>query len=127
MHTVSIPDNFARTITALYGEAGREWLARLPSLVADAAAQWSLTVFVPFEPLSYNYVAPAVRSDGTDVVLKVAFPTPDFLCTRTGRIQHIFPCTSLAQPRPWRSSLPGVAAVHLPSVNVTAPCTRIQR
>jgi hypothetical protein len=31
MYTINIPENFARTIAELYGEAGREWLARLPS------------------------------------------------------------------------------------------------
>ncbi len=77
MHTINIPENFARTIAALYGEAGREWLARLPSLVAEYAQQWSLTVLSPFEPLSYNYVAPAVRADGTDVVLKVGYPNSE--------------------------------------------------
>jgi hypothetical protein len=42
--TVNIPKNFARTIVELYGEAGRTWLARLPSLITEYAQQWSLTV-----------------------------------------------------------------------------------
>ena len=33
----------------------------------------------PFKPLSYNYVAPAVRGDGVDVILKAGVPTPEFL------------------------------------------------
>jgi streptomycin 6-kinase len=77
MYTVNIPDNFARTMAEIYGEAGLAWLARLPSLVGAYARQWSLTVLPPFEPLSYNYVAPAMRADGTDVVLKVGFPNPE--------------------------------------------------
>lgn len=77
MHTINIPDHFAHTITELYGEAGLERLARLSSLVADCAQQWSLTVLPPFEPLSYNYVPPAIRSDGTDVVLRVGFPNSE--------------------------------------------------
>src|SRR5215510_15930152 len=72
--TVVVPDNLARIVTELHGEAGREWLARLPRLVAAHARKWSLTVSPPFASLSYNYVAPAVRSDGTDVALKVGFP-----------------------------------------------------
>lgn len=63
----------------LHGEAGVEWLSSLPSLVADCARRWSLTVSPPFEPLSYNYVAPAVRADGADVVLKVGVPNPELL------------------------------------------------
>lgn len=74
-----VPDNFARTTAELYGAEGVEWLKRLPALIADCAQRWSLMVLPPFELLSYNYVAPAVRADGTDVVLKVGVPNPELL------------------------------------------------
>jgi streptomycin 6-kinase len=77
MHTV--PDDFARRMVELHGPEGVEWLERLLSLIADCAGRWSLTVLPPFEPLSYNYVAPAVRADGTDVVLKLGVPNPELL------------------------------------------------
>jgi streptomycin 6-kinase len=32
-----------------------------------------------FEPLSYNYVAPAIRADGTPVVLKIGVPNPELV------------------------------------------------
>lgn len=73
-----IPDNFARTMVEVYGEEGTEWLHRLPDLIASLERQWSLTVMPPFTPLTYNYVAPAVRADGIDVVLKVGFPSGEF-------------------------------------------------
>ena len=79
MNSISIPDDFARTMVELHGETGVEWLNRLPSLIADCARRWSLTVLPPFEPLSYNYVAPAIRADGTDVVLKMGVPNPELL------------------------------------------------
>ncbi len=69
----SIPDNFARTIVELYEDEGAAWLKELPALIAEYERRWSLTVLPPYA-LSYNYVAPAVRSDGTPVVLKVRFP-----------------------------------------------------
>jgi streptomycin 6-kinase len=69
-----IPENFARTMGEVYGAEGRAWLGRLPGLLAGCARRWGLTVGPPFVPLSYNYVAPAVRADGTPVVLKVGFP-----------------------------------------------------
>ncbi|MCJ7533681.1 MAG: aminoglycoside phosphotransferase family protein [Anaerolineales bacterium] len=74
-----IPPNFARTQVELYGTAGAEWLKRLPILIAECEQRWSLTIGAPFEPLSYNYVAPAVRANGIDVVLKVGFPNPELL------------------------------------------------
>ncbi len=73
-----IPDNFVRTMVEVYGEEGTGWLARLPGLLLSLEQQWSLTVMPPFVPLTYNYVAPAVRSDGLDVVLKVGFPSAEF-------------------------------------------------
>jgi streptomycin 6-kinase len=75
----SVPDDFARTIVELYDDAGTAWLSRLPALLAECEQRWSLTVRPPFVPLSYNYVAPATRADGTEVVLKVGVPNPELL------------------------------------------------
>jgi streptomycin 6-kinase len=74
----SIPDNFARTIVELYEDEGAAWLSQLPALIAKFEQRWSLTVLRPYA-LSYNYVAPAIRADGTPVVLKVGFPGDDAL------------------------------------------------
>lgn len=71
-----IPPNFARMILEVHKEQGAAWLQRLPSIINDYATRWDLIVGPPFEPLSYNYVAPAVRSDGSDVVLKLGVPEP---------------------------------------------------
>nr|AKQ04539.1 aminoglycoside/hydroxyurea antibiotic resistance kinase [uncultured Chloroflexi bacterium Rifle_16ft_4_minimus_6153] len=71
-----IPDNFARTIVELEGAEGEAWLKGLPALIAECEHRWSLRVGPPFE-LSYNYVAPAVRADGAEVVLKLGFPNPE--------------------------------------------------
>jgi len=75
----TLPNGFAQRIVELHGPAGVEWLNRLPSIIADCAERWSLTVMPPFEPLSYNYVAPAVRDDGADAVLKVGVPNAELL------------------------------------------------
>jgi len=71
------PRGCAQKIIDIHGQAGVEWLNRLPALVTDCAQRWSLTVLPPFENLSYNYVAPAVRKDGTAVVLKAGVPHPE--------------------------------------------------
>jgi streptomycin 6-kinase len=63
----------------LHGETGRKWLVDLPALIAAYADKWSLTVLPPFEPLSYNYVAPAIRAGGSEAVLKVGVPHPQLL------------------------------------------------
>lgn len=70
-----IPDRLARIVVSAFGDVGRDWLARLPSLVADAASAWQLQVGAPFEPGgNVGWVAPVRRADGTDAVLKVECP-----------------------------------------------------
>ena len=68
------PSGCAQKIIDVHGQTGVAWLARLPMLLADAAARWSLTVLPPFPELSYNYVAPAVGPDGAALVLKAGVP-----------------------------------------------------
>jgi streptomycin 6-kinase len=48
------------------------WLRALPELVKALASRWSLTLDAPFAGIELNYVAPAVRADGTRCVLKVS-------------------------------------------------------
>jgi streptomycin 6-kinase len=55
------------------GEAGALWLQSIPPLITAYEKQWSLKVLPPF-PLSYNYVAPCICSDGSQAVLKIGFP-----------------------------------------------------
>ncbi len=74
---VQLPDEFIRNLTHVLGEAGRAWVDGLPTLLAACERDYGLTVGAPFE-LSYNYVAPARRADGTDVVLKLSPHGDDF-------------------------------------------------
>jgi len=70
-----IPDRLARTVVSAFGDVGRNWLTRLPSLVADAASAWQLHVGAPFEPGgNVGWVAPVRRADGSDAALKVECP-----------------------------------------------------
>lgn len=75
----ALPPTFTRTIHELYGERGERWLANLPGLLAACARRWSLAIAPPFPNLTYNYVAPAARADGVEVVLKVGPPNPELL------------------------------------------------
>lgn len=56
---------------------GRQWLAAIPARVRTYAERWDLDVEPPFEGLSYNYVAPATRADGSQAVLKIGLPEPE--------------------------------------------------
>jgi len=69
--------NFTRNIETTFGKAGRQWLEDLPSLLNQAAQKWDLALGRAFL-LSYNYVTSAKRRDGSDVVLKIGVPNPEF-------------------------------------------------
>lgn len=69
-----VPEELVRNATELRGAEGAEWANRLPAVVADRGRRWSLEVGPPFPELSRNYVAPALRADGTATVLKLSFP-----------------------------------------------------
>ncbi|HEX4903811.1 MAG TPA: aminoglycoside phosphotransferase family protein [Acidimicrobiales bacterium] len=78
----------ANTVVSAFGDVGREWLARLPGLVADAARAWQLQVGAPYEPGgNVGWVAPVRRADGTDAVLKVECPGHRNLWVAKG-LQH---------------------------------------
>lgn len=67
------PANFTRTITDLFDDRGRTWLGNLPALIAGCERRWSIRALPPFD-LTYNYVAPAIRAGGAEVVLKLGVP-----------------------------------------------------
>jgi streptomycin 6-kinase len=76
---LALPDDFVQTIKEVHGPVGYEWLQALPDLLAQCEERWSLTIGLPFAPLSYNYVAPAVRADGQRVVVKAGVPCPEII------------------------------------------------
>ena len=74
----TFPDHFVRTQTELHGTEGPAWLERLPTILSTCAARWNLTLGATIEPLSYNFVTGAWRTDGTPVILKAGTPTGEF-------------------------------------------------
>jgi streptomycin 6-kinase len=69
-----IPAYFARFIAEYWDEDGAAWLRDLPALLAEYCARWSLTFLRPFPGLTFNYVAPVTRADGSPAVLKAGVP-----------------------------------------------------
>jgi streptomycin 6-kinase len=61
----------------MYGDAGQVWLNELPARIADFERRWAIRVAMPFANLSYNYVAPAVRPGGAQLILKLGMPHPE--------------------------------------------------
>ena len=76
-----IPEDFIRKASAFHGEDGLAWIGLLPTILANCEQRWKLTFAPPFAYQSYahHYIAPAIRSDGTAVVVKVHAPTNEFI------------------------------------------------
>lgn len=71
------PARFKQNTLEIFGQQGQEWLDHLPGLLAALEERWAIRVQPPFPDLSYNYVAPVVRADGTQAVLKVWIDNPE--------------------------------------------------
>lgn len=69
-----LPRHLRETLAAGRDPALTAWTGRLPVTVAELARRWALSVGEPFEPGGLcSWVAPVIREDGTDAVLKVGF------------------------------------------------------
>jgi streptomycin 6-kinase len=77
--TVQIPNGWEETVVRVHGEAGRLWLARVPTLIAECRRRWSLELERPFDSLSYNLVIPGRTSHGAEIVLKLGVPCRELL------------------------------------------------
>jgi streptomycin 6-kinase len=76
---LSLPSNFIQTVRSCFGERGDLWLRSLPAFLEEVSSRWSLTLLPPYPNLTYNYVAPVLLEDGTEVVLKAGIPHEELL------------------------------------------------
>jgi streptomycin 6-kinase len=56
------------------GARGEAWFEDLPHVIEELENKWNIRVGDPFPGIEYNYVAEAVGSDGSQLVLKIAPP-----------------------------------------------------
>ena len=63
---IEIPENYRRNIVECFGDTGASWLATLPATVDEYVQRWSLTNLGKPFGLSFNYVLPAIRADGSE-------------------------------------------------------------
>ena len=74
MTSFVIPTNLADSLQRSNTPGLRDWAARLPGLVAELAARWSLRIGDPYQPGGRaSWVAPAGDDRGRALVLKVAW------------------------------------------------------
>ncbi|MED3916476.1 aminoglycoside phosphotransferase family protein [Priestia megaterium] len=68
MHT--LPQTFCDTITHLHPHKGQKWLTDFPQLIRYCEERWHINIHSHF-PLSYHFVAPARKADGSELVVKL--------------------------------------------------------
>ncbi len=74
---MQLQNEFVKNVRLYFEEQGEEWLDDLPSLIRYCEKKWTMKIGEPYE-LSINYVAPAILSDGTEVVIKLCIPGEGF-------------------------------------------------
>jgi streptomycin 6-kinase len=71
---IKLQSDFTTRIIEMHGGVGYVWLKGLPSLIASIEKQWCIQAHKSFPNLTYNYVAPAIQDDGSEVILKLGIP-----------------------------------------------------
>ena len=69
-----LPPEFVDTVQRIFGDEGREWLPRLPGILARCRARWGLRQGVMCPTMSINYVEFTRLAAGQPVALKVGVP-----------------------------------------------------
>ncbi|MCO5334644.1 MAG: hypothetical protein M9893_11695 [Pyrinomonadaceae bacterium] len=71
---MKVGKSLEKHVRAGLGNAGRIWLAGLENTLRALESRWQISVTESFRSVEYNFVAPAKRDSGEDVVLKIAPP-----------------------------------------------------
>jgi streptomycin 6-kinase len=69
---IPVPDTAEAFLARTFGEEGRRWLAGVPSLTAQLAAEWELQLGPPLRGGVLAVVREATTADGRRAVLKLA-------------------------------------------------------
>ncbi len=70
-----LSEDFSQRIVGAFGQAGYDWLQGLPSVLGDLSSNWSITLQPALKGTSYRYIAPVMRADGSEALLKVGVPS----------------------------------------------------
>ena len=85
---MTIPIRIWGNLANLSGAERTAWLERLPELLTACARHWQLRIHEPmteeYAEMSYNYIAPATRADGSEAILKLCSSQRDYGTEREG-------------------------------------------
>ncbi|MFE1245067.1 aminoglycoside phosphotransferase family protein [Fictibacillus sp. NPDC058756] len=72
-----LPDKFVQILKNIHKEKADEWLSNFDEMIACYEQKWELSIHDSFD-LSFNFVAPATRKNGEEVVLKAVLSDKEF-------------------------------------------------
>ncbi|HSU24500.1 MAG TPA: aminoglycoside phosphotransferase family protein [Pyrinomonadaceae bacterium] len=72
-----LPPKFVQVMGEFNQNSGFDWRAHLLGTLNDLEDKWQLRLGVPFENLSYHFVAPCTLYDGGQAVLKIGYHDPE--------------------------------------------------
>lgn len=75
---IEVPESFQKNVLGEWGEAGKEWLDELPTIVETCLKQWNLELVPSSFGMSFGYVTAVQRKDGKEAVLKILFADGGF-------------------------------------------------
>jgi streptomycin 6-kinase len=82
---IEVPPVVVQNVSAAFGDDGRRWLRELPALLDEVARDWGLRLEPPY-PLSFHWVCPVRRDDGTPAVLKLGPPADGHLAVEAATL-----------------------------------------
>lgn len=71
---MDLPAAFREQVPRVFGVKGREWLLRLPDILARRREKWGLREGVPSPKMGLNYLEFTTTADGQPVARKVGVP-----------------------------------------------------
>ncbi|WP_226035175.1 aminoglycoside phosphotransferase family protein [Aquibacillus saliphilus] len=75
---MKLQESFVQSVRLYFKEKGEEWLENLPNTIKYCEQKWSIKVQEPYS-LSINFVAPAIKGNLEEVVVKICVSEEEFL------------------------------------------------
>jgi streptomycin 6-kinase len=83
---VNVSPSLVRTVVRVWGDAGRQWLDDLPSILDEVLRRWGLRCDGAL-PMSLHWVASVSRDDGSPAVLRLGLPQADHQAVESAVLQ----------------------------------------
>jgi streptomycin 6-kinase len=82
-----VPPALARNVVVVWGQAGRDYLDRLPEQIVSVCRDWGLTLGAAYD-MSFHWVCAVRRADGVEAVLKLGVPATVDMGREIATLRH---------------------------------------